>query len=139
MAASTTSIDRHPDIVAMRMKYEQASETSAAHIVNGLAVLAGLFLAISPWVVGFQALAPLAVTNLLTGLVLVAIAFGLATAFGRLHGLAWVVPVVGAWTAIAPWVVRGGVDTDPAIVTNVTVGVICFLLGAATLLVGSRR
>ena len=139
MAASTTSIDRHPDIVAMRMKYDQASETSAAHIVNGLALLAGLFLAISPWVVGFQALAPLAVTNLLTGLVLVAIAFGLATAFGRLHGLAWVVPVVGAWTAIAPWVVRGGVDTDPAIVTNVTVGVICFLLGAATLLVGRRR
>lgn len=139
MAASTTSIDRHPDIVAMRMKYEQASETSAAHIVNGLALLAGLFLAISPWVVGFQALAPLAVTNLLTGLVLVAIAFGLATAFGRLHGLAWVVPVVGAWTAITPWVVRGGVDTDPAIVTNVTVGVICFLLGAATLLVGRRR
>jgi hypothetical protein len=138
MTSSLTSIDRHPDIVALRMKYEQANETGVAHIINGLGVMAGLFLAISAWVVGFQALTPLAITNLLTGLVLVALALGLATAYGRLHGLAWVIPFLGLWTAAAPWVIRGGVDTTPAIATNVSVGAACFLLGIATMYVGSR-
>jgi uncharacterized membrane protein len=138
MTSSTTSIERHPDIVALRMKYEQASETGVAHIINGLGVMAGLFLAISPWVVGFQALTPLAITNLLTGLVLVALAFGLATAYGRLHGLAWVVPFLGAWTFVAPWVIRGGVDTNPAVTTNIAIGAVCFVLGLTTMYLGSR-
>lgn len=132
--ASTTGIERHPDIVALRMKYEQANETSVAHIVNGLGLLAGLYLAISPWVVGFHNLAPLVVSNELTGLVLIAMAFGLATAYGRLHGLAWVIPVLGAWTIVAPWVIRGGVSTAPAVANNITIGAICLLLGLATTL-----
>src|SRR5689334_10116968 len=104
----TTSIERHPDIVALREKYEQANETYLAHIVNGLALMVGLYLDISPWVVGFQALTPLAVVNVLTGLTLVALAFGLAAAYGRMHGLTWVLPLIGAWTFVAPWVIRGG-------------------------------
>jgi SPW repeat len=132
--ASTTGIERHPDIVALRMRYEQANETRAAHIVNGLGLLAGLYLAISPWVVGFQNLTPLVVSNELTGLVLIALAFGLTTAYGRLHGLAWVIPVLGAWTIVAPWVIRGGVSTAPAVTNNITIGAICLLLGLATML-----
>ena len=139
MVSSTTSMARHPDIVDLRMKYEQANETSVAHIVNGLGLMAGLYLAISPWVVGFQALTPLAVSNVLTGLVLVALVFGLATAYGRLHGLAWVIPFLGAWTFVAPWVIRGGVDTTPAVANNVTVGAVCFTLGVILLAVGSLR
>lgn len=137
--ASTTSIERHPDIVALRMKYEQASETNIAHIVHGFAVVAGLYLAISPWVVGFQSLAPLAIVNVLTGLVFVALAFGLATAYGRLHGLTWVLPLIGAWAFVAPWVIRGGVNTTPAVASNVTVGAVSFALGLATLFLGSRQ
>lgn len=137
--AATTGIERHPDIVELRMKYEQASETRMAHIVNGLALMGGLYLAISAWVVGFQALTPLAITNVLTGLVLVALAFGTGSAYGRLHGLAWVIPFLGAWTFVAPWVIRGGVDTTPAVVNNVTMGAVIFLLGMATLLVGTSR
>jgi hypothetical protein len=138
MTSSTTSIERHPDIVGLRMKYEQANETSVAHIINGLGLMAGLYLAISPWVVGFQTLTPLAITNVLTGLVVVALAFGLATAYGRLHGLAWVMPFIGAWAFVAPWVIRGGVNTTPAMANNIAVGSVCFVLGLATLYVGSR-
>src|SRR6266508_2545554 len=77
---ATTNIERHPDIVSLRMKYEQANETYVAHIVNGFALMAGLYLAISPWVVGFQTLTPLAIVNVLTGFVLVALAFGFSAA-----------------------------------------------------------
>jgi len=139
VATSTTDLERHPDIVALRMKYEQANETGTAHIVNGLALMAGLYLAISPWVVGFQTLTPLVITNVLTGLVLVALALGLSAAFGRLHGVAWVIPFLGAWTFVAPWVIRGGVNTTPAVANNITIGAVCFVLGLATLLVGAQR
>jgi hypothetical protein len=133
---ATTSIERHPDIVALRMKYEEANETNLAHVVHGFALIAGLYLAISPWVVGFQALTRLAVVNMLTGLVLVALAFGLATAYGRLHGLTWVYPLIGAWAFVAPWVIRGGVDTTAAVANNVVIGAVCFVLGLATLFIG---
>jgi hypothetical protein len=132
-------MERHPDILALRMKYEQANETGLAHIVDGFALMAGLYLAISPWVVGFQALTPLAIANVLTGLVLVALAFGLAAALGRLHGLAWVIPFLGAWTVVAPWIIRGGMNTTPAVVSNVTIGAVCCVLGLATMLVGVRQ
>jgi len=137
--ASTTGIERHPDIVALRMRYEQANETHLAHIVHGFALLAGLYLAISPWVVGFQTLTPLAIVNMLTGLVLVALAFGLATAYGRLHGLTWVYPLIGGWTFVAPWVVRGDVNTTPAVANNVTIGAVCFVVGLATMFIALRR
>jgi hypothetical protein len=138
MVLPTTAIERHPDIVGLRLKYEQANETRVAHIINGLGLMSGLYLAFSPWVVGFQALTPLAITNLLVGLVVVALAFGLATAYGRLHGLAWVIPFLGAWTFVAPWVIRGGVNTTPAVANNITIGAVCFVLGLATMYVGSR-
>lgn len=137
---ATTTIERHPDIVALREKYEQANETYLAHVVNGLALMAGLYLAISPWVVGFQALTPLAVVNVLTGLTLVALAFGLAAAYGRLHGLTWVLPIMGAWTFVAPWVIRGGTfDTTSTVANNVTLGSLCFVLGLASLYIAMRR
>ena len=136
---ATPTIERHPDIVALRMKYEQANETHVAHIVNGFALMAGLYLAISPWVVGFQALTPLAIVNLLTGLVLIALAFGLGAAYGRLHGLTWVIPFIGAWTFVAPWVIRGGVNTTPAVASNVAVGAACVALGLTSLFLGIRQ
>jgi len=136
---ATPTIERHPDIVALRMKYEQANETHVAHIINGFALMAGLYLAISPWVVGFQALTPLAIVNLLTGLALVALAFGLGAAYGRLHGLTWVIPFIGAFTFVAPWVIRGGVNTTPAVASNVSVGAACVVLGLASLFLGIRQ
>ena len=139
MASSTASIERHPDIVALREGYELANERGIAHVVNGFGLMAGLYLAISAWVVGFQALTPLVITNLLTGLVTAALAFGLATVYERLHGIAWVIPFMGAWTFVAPWVIRGGVNTTPAVANNVTVGAVLFVVGLAAMVVGLRR
>jgi hypothetical protein len=137
--ASTVSIERHPDIVALRQKYEQANETWTAHVITGLVLLSGLYLAISPWVVGFQSLAALAISNIATGAVLIALACGLTAAYERWHGLAWLIPVLGIWAFVAPWVIRGGVNTTPAVASNVSVGAVTVVLGAATLYMSARR
>jgi SPW repeat len=136
--ASTVSIERHPDIVALRQRYEQANETRTAHTITGLVLLSGLYLAISPWVVGFQFLAPLAVSNFATGVVLVALASGLTAAYERWHGLAWVIPVLGVWTFVSQWVIRGGVNTTPAVANNVSVGAVIFVLGLAAIFISAR-
>jgi hypothetical protein len=137
--ASTVSIERHPDIVALRQKYERANETWAAHITTGLVLLSGLYLATSSWIIGFQSLTPLAISNVATGAVLVALACGLTAGFERWHGVAWVIPVLGAWAFVAPWVIRGGMNTTPAVASNVSVGAVTFLCGLATLWMGARR
>jgi hypothetical protein len=40
---------------------------------------------------------------------------------------------------VAPWVIRGGVDTTPAVANNVTIGAVCFVLGLATMFIGMRQ
>lgn len=139
MASPTMGIEQHPDIVALRSRYEQAAENWVSHIVTGLVLLTGLYLALSPWVVGFQTLTPLAITNFMTGTVMMVLAFGLSAAYGRWHGLAWVLPVLGAWTFVAPWVIRADVNTTPAVTNNVAVGAIFTALGLASLYLSTAR
>jgi len=107
MTTPTRTIDEHPDIVALRLGYERVAETMPAQIVEGLGFIAGLYLAISPWVAGFNSLTTLTVNNLVTGIAAALLALGFASAFGRTHGMAWVAPVIGLWTILAPWVVSG--------------------------------
>ncbi|WP_214102891.1 SPW repeat protein [Acrocarpospora catenulata] len=123
----------HPDIAELRDKYELASESQPAKVVAGLTFLTGLYLAISPWVVGFQRFPTLAVNNLIVGIAVATLALGFASAYGRTHGLVWVVPLLGIWTIIAPWVVSGHNATAGTIWSNVVTGVITLLLGLATM------
>ncbi|WP_268895712.1 SPW repeat protein [Nocardia sp. CY41] len=46
----------------------------------------GLYLAISPWVVGFDGLSTLTVNNLVCGIALAMVALGFASVYGRTHG-----------------------------------------------------
>jgi hypothetical protein len=48
------SIEEHPDLAALRLRYERAAETRVAQLVDGLTFLAGLYAAVSPWVAGFN-------------------------------------------------------------------------------------
>ncbi len=137
--ASTVSMERQPDIVALRQRYEQANETWAAHIITGLVLLSGLYLAISPFVVGFARLLPVTMSNLGTGIVLAALSFGVSASYERWHGLTWVIPVLGAWTFVSQWVIRGGTfNTTPVVTNNIIVGAVTFVLGLATLYLGAR-
>ncbi|HEX6404863.1 MAG TPA: SPW repeat protein [Pseudonocardiaceae bacterium] len=123
----------------MRARYEAAAETPTARAVDGLTFMAGLYLAISPWVVGFNHITTLTVNNLIVGIALALLAFGFASAYGRTHGITWVAPLLGVWTIIAPWVVNGGVASTASIVSNVVIGIIAVLLGAGAVSLGMGR
>ncbi len=143
-ARSVAGMEGHPDIMELRARYERAAATPVAQLADGLVFLAGLYLAISPWVVGFNGMHSLAVNDLITGIALALIGAGLASAYGRTHGMAWVAPVVGIWTIITPWVILGGVAgaaTAGTIASNVATGAVAVVVGLAAMSVArmSRR
>jgi hypothetical protein len=131
-AEEQLSIARHPDIIALRERYEQASETPLAWLVEGLTFLGGTYAAISSWVMGFNASEPaLTASNLIVGLTVTLLALGFATNYARTHVLSWVTPLLGAWLIIAPWVVRGVSTTTRMIVSNAVTGGCIVALGLA--------
>ncbi|MCW2898597.1 MAG: repeat protein [Streptosporangiaceae bacterium] len=132
-----SGLERHPDILEMREKYERAASSPVAQAVAGLTLLAGLYLAISPWVVGFYGLTRLTVSNLVTGIALAALALGLASAYGRTHGLSWIAPIIGVWTIVSPWLMHSGMRGT--IWNNVVTGAVIVLLGAGAVAVGLRQ
>lgn len=130
---SSAKMAEHPDIVAMSGRYERMSETATAQATDALTVLAGLFVALSPWIVGFSESA-LAVNNLIIGLVITVLGGGYAAAYERTHRLTWVCPVLGAWTIVSVWTVSGLDASTGVILSNVIGGAAVVLLGLAAML-----
>jgi hypothetical protein len=133
MTAPTTGIDQHPDLVAMRARYEKAASTPSGQIVEGLTFLTGLYVAISPWVVGFNDSTTLTASNLIVGIALALLAIGFGSAYERTHRLAWTAPLLAAWVVISQWVVVGAPTTAGVIVNNVITGGVGFLCGLGVL------
>lgn len=129
----TSSIETHPDIAALRGRYEVAQQKPAAGLIEGLCLLTGLWLAISPWVVGFTGFSGLRVSNLVTGLALAVLAMGFGSVLERTHGLGWVAVAIGIWTIIAPWVVTGNAHIHKTVWNNSFTGGVACLLGLATM------
>ncbi|GDY30897.1 SPW repeat protein [Gandjariella thermophila] len=134
-----TPIEAHPDLMALRAHYEEASETPLARTLYGLTCLAGLYAAISPWVVKFSVIPYITVNNLIVGLAVAVMALGFASAYGRTHNLAWTTPVLGVWLIISPWVILQKAATTGLIASNVIVGAIILLLGAGVASLGMTR
>ena len=129
-----SGIEEHPDLVAMRARYERAASTPVAQIVEGLTFLTGLYMAISPWVVGFHATStPLTVSNLIVGLALAVLALGFGSAYERTHHLAWTAPLLGIWVIISQWVINGAPHTTSIITNNVAVGAVGACCGLAVM------
>ncbi|MFD5338264.1 SPW repeat protein [Streptomyces hawaiiensis] len=130
-------METHPDILDMRQRHtlaERATTTPRAQMVETLALLTGLYLAASPWIVGFNGggFARLAVTNLITGIgYALLMSGGFGRAYDRTHSMAWAACALGVWTVVAPWVVAGNVDTTRTVVNNIITGVIALLLALA--------
>ncbi|QRP49231.1 SPW repeat protein [Amycolatopsis sp. FDAARGOS 1241] len=102
----------------------------------GLAVLAGLYLIIGPWLARFGGAAELAVSNTVTGLAIIVLA-AVRARDPRPQALTWVLPVLGLWAAISPLVLRYGDETAPsagALAGNVIAGVVVLAAGVALLL-----
>lgn len=137
--AHDVDMSKHPDIVALRERYDVASATPVAQVTEGLTLLAAVFLAASPWIVGFYALTPITVSNLIAGGALILLTIALSAGYGRLHGLTWVVPAIGVWTIAAPWAMAGAMDVTRTIWSNCVAGGSIVVLGLALMLVGFLR
>lgn len=106
-------METHPDILALRHESaDRAATTPRAQAIEAMAFLAGLYLAASPWIAGFNNLSRLTVNNLIVG---IAFALLMSGGFGRAcertHSMACASAALGAWTIVAPWVVAGDVST----------------------------
>ncbi|MBO8187168.1 SPW repeat protein [Streptomyces spirodelae] len=135
MAVPTTgsTIEHHPDLVEMRARYEKAGSTPTAQLVEGLSFLTGLYVAISPWVVGFDSATRLTVSNLIVGLAFAVLALGFGSAYERTHLLGWTAPLLGAWVIISQWVIDGASTTGEIIANNVAAGGVAALCGLAVM------
>lgn len=131
--ATHGQIEEHPDIVSLRNRYAAVSAKPMAGLIEGLCLLTGLYLAISPWVVGFDNFASLRISNLVTGIALAVLAMGFGSVLERTHGLGWVAVAIGIWTIVAPFAVVGSADTTRTVTNNAIVGGVACLLGLCTM------
>lgn len=129
---STQSMAQHPDILELRARYERAGESVVTQATAGLTMLTGLWLAISPWMLGFSAtFGSLTVSNLITGLALALLGLGYGAVYSRTHGMVWLAPLLGVWAIITPWIGVGTPTTVGPIVSNVITGGVAVVLGLA--------
>lgn len=133
MSTERLSIEEHPDITALRDRYDRAAETRVAQAIDGLTLMAGLYVAMSPWIVGFENQSTIKVNDLITGIAVTLLALAMTSAYGRTHGIAWTLPLLGVWVIITPWIVSGVNTTDGLILSNVISGAVVVLLGCAAL------
>jgi hypothetical protein len=138
MSTVHSSIDHHPDLLALRARYERAAESMTAQGTFGLTLLTAVYAALSPWIVGFQGARPLVVSDFIVGLVCVALAFAYGMALDRSHGMTWTLPVFGVWLIVSPWVIRGVSPHASMIWSNVVAGAVLTLLGLNAMYFGMR-
>ncbi|MEU7109591.1 SPW repeat protein [Streptomyces sp. NPDC046215] len=138
-APTSPRIDHHPDIVALRAHSEETTATPVAQGVEALAVLCGIYLAASPWIVGFNGSTTLAVNNAIVGIAFAALVSGYGPAYERTHAMSWAALALGAWTIMCPWIVSGHQFATRANVSNVIVGVLACLCALALAAMGMAR
>ncbi|CAM5364622.1 hypothetical protein SAVIM338S_01427 [Streptomyces avidinii] len=135
---TTHSIEHHPDLAEMRTRFERVTSTPAAQAVEALALLAGLYIAASPWIAGFSGFSALAINNLIAGLAYCLCMSGLGSAYERTHAMAWTAVGLAAWTIVAPWIIAGNVDTTRTVVSNVIAGAVALCLALAMAAMAGR-
>lgn len=140
--STTTSMTGHPDLAEMRERYERVTSSNQAVAIDGLVMLAGLWLAVSPWVVHFTLTAPnVAANNLIMGLAVAIIGLGLAIAPTRMFRLSWATVAIGGWQIVSQWVIEQSATDAGIAITNVISGGVTALLGlgAVSILMAANR
>lgn len=138
MSTVHSSIDHHPDLLALRAGYERAAESMSAHVSFGLALLTGLYVAAAPWIVGYSATRSLVWCDVIAGIAVAFLAYGFATALDRTHGMTWTVPVLGVWLIVSPWVLQGVTRTSGMVWSHVIAGALLAFLGLTATYFGMR-
>jgi hypothetical protein len=135
MSYHSSGMSTHPEIAEMRERLERTASSGSAIAIEGLIVLAGVYAAISPWVVHFSATEPnLTVNNLIVGITVALIGLGLTVAPERMFRLAWMVVPLGVWLIISPWVVTATHSATAGIIwNNCVTGAVTAVLGLAAM------
>jgi hypothetical protein len=138
MSTVHSSIDHHPDLLALRERYGRAAESMTAQGTFGLTLLTATYAALSPWIVGFDGTRALAAHDFIVGLVCVALAFAFAMALDRSHGMTWTLPVFGVWFIVSPWILHGVSPHGGMVWSNVIAGAVLTVLGLNAMYFGMR-
>jgi hypothetical protein len=138
MSTVHSSIDHHPDLMALRARYERVAESMSAHVTFGLALLTGLYVAASAAIVGFSDMRSLAWCDFIAGIAVAFLAYGFATGLDRAHGMTWTLPVLGVWVIVSPWILPGLTLTAGMIWSNVVAGALLTFLGLNATYFGMR-
>ncbi|KAA1251297.1 hypothetical protein F0Q45_05220 [Mycobacterium simiae] len=138
MSTVHSSIDHHPDLLALRASYDRDAESARAQFTFGLALLTGLYVAASPWIVGFEAMRHLAGCDLIAGIAVAVLAYGFASALDRTHGMTWTLPVLGVWIFFSPWILQGVTMTAGMMWSHLIAGGVVAALGFTAAYFGMR-
>ncbi|WP_236243467.1 SPW repeat protein [Streptomyces sp. CC228A] len=145
MAYSRQSADtgRHYEHAETRAPREETAARGTAAAAEGLLMLAGVYAAVSPWVVHFSGTeASLAVNNLIAGIAVALLGLCLALAPERMARVAWAAVPLGIWLIIAPWVATVDHGAGAGVIWNnvATGAAVCvFGMAAAGATVAVRR
>ncbi|WP_431945127.1 SPW repeat protein [Actinacidiphila sp. bgisy167] len=132
MTHTQPGIEQHPDLLELRDDYERATATNRGQATEAMGLIAGTYLAASPWIVGFNGLSTITVSTLIAGIAYALLMGGVGRGYERTHSKAWAAAVIALWTIISPWCIAGDVSTTRTITNNVIVGVIALILALAT-------
>lgn len=137
MSTVHSSIEQHPDILALRARYDRVAESTGAQITFGLTLLTAMYVALSPWIVGYNAFGRLSVNDLIVGGTIAFLSMCFSFALDRAHGMTWTLPILGVWLIISPWVFVSGPSAG-MIWSHVISGALLMLLGLNAMYFGMR-
>jgi hypothetical protein len=109
------------------MTFKKMNELTA---INGLNAVLGVFLFISPWLIGFQELRYASWNAWIGGFVIAILALAAIAALQEWEE--WVNLLAGAWIAISPWIL-GFTGLKNVLWTHLAVGLIVAALAALEL------
>ncbi|GAB1692908.1 SPW repeat protein [Krasilnikovia sp. M28-CT-15] len=121
-----------PGLAELRQRYERTSATGPAVITHGLALLAGLWLAISPWVTHFNTTAPdVTINNLILGIAVAALTLAAIQVPQSVARLSWTAATIGVWIVVSQWVIQQSASSAGIVWNNMISGGVIILLGVA--------
>jgi hypothetical protein len=124
----------HPELAEMRERLERTASSGRGIALEGLILLAGVYAAISPWVVHFSTQPNIRVNNLIVGITIGLIGLALAAAPERFFRMGWVLVPLGIWLIISPWVGTMTHGSRAGIIwNNVWLGAVVTVLGLAAM------
>lgn len=94
---------------------------------SGLDVLAGIWLIISPFVLGFQDIRNATSNDVIFGIIIVILAAIRFFGAYAVSSLSWIVALIGLWILVSPWVLAYFVNGTP-LWNNIITGIVIIVL-----------